>query len=52
MRSSGLDIIGDVPWGSHFCQFHEDQQDPLDTLVPRVPDRPADFVIGRAVTRL
>ena len=34
MRNSGLDIIGDVPWGTHFCQFYEHQQDLVDTLVP------------------
>jgi PAS domain S-box-containing protein len=34
MRVSGLDIIGDVPWGTHFCQFYQDKQDLIDTLVP------------------
>ena len=34
MRASGLDIIGDVPWGTHFCQFYQDKQDLVDTLVP------------------
>jgi PAS domain S-box-containing protein len=34
MRHSGLDIIGDVPWGTHFCQFYRDKQDLVDTLVP------------------
>jgi PAS domain S-box-containing protein len=34
MRSTGLDIIGDVPWGTHFCQFYQDKQDLLDLLVP------------------
>jgi len=34
MRHSGLGIIGDVPWGTHFCQFYQDKQDLVDTLVP------------------
>jgi PAS domain S-box-containing protein len=34
MRSTGLEMIGDVPWGTHFCQFYEGKQDLLDILVP------------------
>jgi PAS domain S-box-containing protein len=34
MRHTGLPIIGDVPWGTHFCQFYRDQQDLIDLLVP------------------
>jgi PAS domain S-box-containing protein len=34
MRASGLDIIGDLPWGTHFCQFYEDERDLVDLLVP------------------
>ena len=34
MRDSGLAIIGGVPWGTHFCQFYENKQDLLATLVP------------------
>lgn len=26
-------VIGDVPWGTHFCCFYETKQDLLDTLV-------------------
>ena len=26
--------MGDIPWGSHFCNFYETKQDLLDTLVP------------------
>jgi PAS domain S-box-containing protein len=29
-----MSIIGDVPWGTHFCHFYETKQDLLDTLVP------------------
>ncbi|HEY3362211.1 MAG TPA: MEDS domain-containing protein [Methanosarcina sp.] len=34
MRTSGIDIIGDVPWGTHFCQFYQTKEDLLDILVP------------------
>lgn len=31
---TGIDIVGDVPWGIHFCQFYQTKQDLLDILVP------------------
>ena len=34
MRPTGIDIIGDVPWGTHFCQFYQDERDLADVLVP------------------
>ncbi len=34
LRKSGLAIIGDVSWGTHFCQFYQTAQDLLDILVP------------------
>ena len=34
MRKSGIDIIGDCPWGTHFCQFYQTPQDLTDILVP------------------
>jgi len=33
-RKSGIDVLGDIPWGSHFCVFYETRQDLLDVLVP------------------
>jgi PAS domain S-box-containing protein len=36
LRKTGLEPVGDVPWGSHFCYFYETRQDLLDTLVPYV----------------
>ena len=33
-RRSGIDIIGDIPWGTHFCQFYRTADDLLDILVP------------------
>lgn len=34
LRRSGLKIIGDLPWGAHFCQFYQTKKDLLDILVP------------------
>src|SRR5208283_906584 len=33
LRHSGIDIIADVPWGTHFCQFYESKEDLIDILV-------------------
>ena len=33
MRKTGIDVVGDVPWGTHFCLFYETKDDILDTLV-------------------
>jgi PAS domain S-box-containing protein len=33
-RRTGLSAIGDVPWGTHFCQFYQNKQDLIDILVP------------------
>ena len=33
IRQAGLDVLGDVPWGTHFCQFFQTPQDLLDVLV-------------------
>ncbi len=34
LRKSGIDVLGEIPWGSHFCSFYETKRDLLDTLVP------------------
>jgi PAS domain S-box-containing protein len=34
LRKSGIDIIGDVPWGTHFCHFYQTKKDLVDVLVP------------------
>jgi PAS domain S-box-containing protein len=34
LRNSGIDVIGGVPWGTHFCQFYHTKQDLIDILVP------------------
>lgn len=33
MRRSGIDVVGEMPWGTHFCLFYETKDDILDTLV-------------------
>jgi PAS domain S-box-containing protein len=34
LRESGIDILGKISWGTHFCSFYETKTDLLDTLVP------------------
>ena len=34
LRKTGIGVVGDVPWGSHFFMFYETKEDLLDTLVP------------------
>jgi PAS domain S-box-containing protein len=34
LRNTGIDVIGQAPWGTHFCQFYETKEDLVDTLVP------------------
>src|SRR3979411_1424605 len=33
MRKTGVDVVGDMPWGTHFCLFYETRAELLDTLV-------------------
>ncbi|MBI5576977.1 MAG: MEDS domain-containing protein [Deltaproteobacteria bacterium] len=33
-RDSGISVVGDLPWGSHFCQFYSTRKDFTDVLVP------------------
>jgi C4-dicarboxylate-specific signal transduction histidine kinase len=32
-RKTGVDVVGDVPWGTHFCLFYETRADLLETVV-------------------
>ena len=34
LRESGIEVVGAVPWGTHFCQFYQTSQDLVETLVP------------------
>lgn len=31
---SGIAAVGELPWGTHFCQFYENRDDLADALVP------------------
>lgn len=33
LAKTGIDVIGDVRWGTHFCSFYETKDDLLETLV-------------------
>jgi len=33
VRKTGLDVVGDMSWGTHFCLFYEAKSDLLDTAV-------------------
>jgi signal transduction histidine kinase len=33
-RNTGIEPLGDMPWGTHVCLFYETKQDALDTLIP------------------
>jgi MEDS: MEthanogen/methylotroph, DcmR Sensory domain len=33
MRKTGVDVVGDIPWGTHFCLFYETGADLLETVV-------------------
>jgi len=34
LRKSGIEIVDDVRWGTHFCQFYQAKKDLIDILVP------------------
>ena len=34
LRNSGIDVVGGMPWGTHFCHFYDTKNDLLETLVP------------------
>ena len=33
-RKTGIDVLGDVPWGTHLCHFYQTKEDLIDILVP------------------
>ncbi|MCU1236369.1 MAG: hypothetical protein JWP63_4336 [Candidatus Solibacter sp.] len=34
LRQTGIGVVGDVPWGTHFFLFHETKEDLIDACVP------------------
>jgi len=33
-RKTGIDVLGDVPWGTHLCLFYKTKEDLIDILLP------------------
>jgi len=33
-RMTGIESVGEAPWGTHFCQFYQTRQDLVEILVP------------------
>ena len=34
LRKTGIEVIGECPWGTHLCHFYHTKEDLIDTLVP------------------
>ena len=34
LRRTGVNVLGDMPWGSHVCIFCQSNEDLLDTVIP------------------
>ena len=34
LRPTGIGVVGDVPWGTHFFLFHETKEDLMEACVP------------------
>lgn len=34
LRNSGIGLIGNLPWGTHFCQFYQTKENLIDILIP------------------
>jgi hypothetical protein len=34
LRKTGISGLGNMPWGTHFCNFYETKDDLLDILIP------------------
>lgn len=34
LRKTGLDVLGERPWGTHFCVFYETNDDLVEMLIP------------------
>lgn len=35
-RRTGISVVGNIPWGTHFCHFYETEEDLLDILIPYI----------------
>ncbi|MBC8472405.1 MAG: MEDS domain-containing protein, partial [Planctomycetes bacterium] len=34
LRKTSIEVVGNVPWGTHFCQFYRTKEDLIEILVP------------------
>ncbi|HZR17393.1 MAG TPA: MEDS domain-containing protein [Verrucomicrobiae bacterium] len=34
LRKTGISVVGDMPWGTHFCHFYETEDDLLQIVIP------------------
>jgi len=34
LRNTGIEPVGEMPWGTHFCHFYETPDDLLETVLP------------------
>jgi len=34
LRKTAIDVVGDVPWGTHFCQFYKTKKDLIRYIGP------------------
>jgi signal transduction histidine kinase len=34
LRRTGVDVVGDMPWGTHFCLFYDTKAALLETVIP------------------
>jgi PAS domain S-box-containing protein len=34
IRVSGVDVVGNIPWGTHFCQFHQINKELMNVVIP------------------
>ncbi|MHC4244142.1 MAG: MEDS domain-containing protein, partial [Planctomycetota bacterium] len=34
LRQTSIEAVGNVPWGTHFCQFYQTKEDLIDILTP------------------
>jgi len=34
LRKTSIEVVGNIPWGTHFCQFYQTKEDLVDILVP------------------
>src|SRR5262249_57253314 len=34
LRRTGIQVVGDVPWGTHLCHFYKTREELVDILLP------------------